>query len=182
MGKNCVLCGKDVSKWNLDFTRDIECDDCTMKKVLRVEREERAKEMRVRQIGSDLSNARKALGLSQQQLAVKWGVKRQYVSQMEHGIRPLSEQAENLIKEVTRKHPIPEVGNGDLLADLPLKTKDLDVSKMAVRDYLEWHGLLGKDLDANIRRGIEIRLKRGNNFGSPIKDVAGNWEGYANEE
>lgn len=28
MNKNCSICGKDVSKWNLDFSRDIVCDSC----------------------------------------------------------------------------------------------------------------------------------------------------------
>jgi ribosome-binding protein aMBF1 (putative translation factor) len=28
LNKNCSICGKDLSKWNLDFTRDIVCDSC----------------------------------------------------------------------------------------------------------------------------------------------------------
>jgi len=28
LNKNCSICGKDLSKWNLDFSRDIVCDSC----------------------------------------------------------------------------------------------------------------------------------------------------------
>jgi len=33
MSQYCMYCAKDMSKWNLDFSRDIVCDDCTQKLV-----------------------------------------------------------------------------------------------------------------------------------------------------
>jgi len=35
MKKECCLCGRDISKYNLDFSRRITCDSCTMGKAIR---------------------------------------------------------------------------------------------------------------------------------------------------
>lgn len=117
MDKNCIYCGKDLSKWNLNFTRDIICDTCTQRKCLGIENLERASNIDIANrksfevacekhenntsmegLGSELKELRKRKGFSLGAVAVRLGISSSYLSKMESGCKPLSLKALELLE------------------------------------------------------------------------------------
>lgn len=113
MSKNCIRCGKDLSKWNLDFSRDIICDDCTISRLVSKSLLEKkmktdfkntqdfnekvgmfgVESKRKYHAGAKLREIRKAKGFSQKILALELGCSERHLRRMERGLIPLNKAA-----------------------------------------------------------------------------------------
>jgi DNA-binding transcriptional regulator YiaG len=118
MSKNCIRCGKDLSKWNLDFSRDIICDDCTISRLVNISSLEKkmktdfkntqdfnekvgmfgVESKRKYHPGTKLREIRKAKGLSQKIMALELGCSERHLKRMESGCVPLNKAALKLFR------------------------------------------------------------------------------------
>lgn len=117
MSKDCIRCGKDLSKWNLDFSRDIICDDCTISRLVNISLSEKkiktdfkdtkdfnekvgmfdVKSKRKYHAGTKLREIRKAKGFSQKIMAFELGCSERHLRRMERGLIPLNKAALKLL-------------------------------------------------------------------------------------
>lgn len=113
MSKNCIRCGKDLSKWNLDFSRDIICDDCTISRLVNISSLEKkmktdfkntqdfnekvgmfgVESKRKYHPGTKLREIRKVKGLNQKILALALGCSERHLRRMEQGYIALNKAA-----------------------------------------------------------------------------------------
>ena len=115
MGRTCVLCGKDVSKWCLDFTADVQCDTCTKTMILF---------LNSKIDGEWLKAYREYKGYSQNRLATELSVTRQAINSIESSNSIVSNRMKQEILRNDRLY-IRFHRNPDLVDKMLLKTNDL---------------------------------------------------------
>jgi len=107
----CWICGKDISDYNLDDSMKIQCDMCTLRKVLYLEELEKETGIKIinkdhykiakaekenntsRNLMKELKEKRKSKGWTTRFLGSVLGVSHVYVTQMENGSKPLNKKA-----------------------------------------------------------------------------------------
>ena len=121
MKTECYLCGKDLSEWNLTSYTKVQCDMCTIRKVLWLEELERetgidiintftyqlAKAQREtnnkRNLHKELKEARRSKKYSARFLGDLLGVSHVYILKMENGSKPLNKKALDFIDKCPTK-------------------------------------------------------------------------------